>query len=485
MHESNFLKNQLTLALKNTNSRRYKNKKNIFDKNMFRTVMQAAQFRELILVNRVKKNRFLLANLVWASLAFSFVSSSMAQEATNPNAVQESSEVGDLPTVEAVRVSSTPQRARLVIDLTGVSSFAFVSLDEPKRIAIDVRASGSQSQTEGEAAGQGLIGSYSITMIGQDRLRTILMLSASAQVQQAYVLEPFADQPARLVVDIIGASDEEFLARVAADEAASANLGANGEQGEGVSGEVNLDQVSDLPGASQIQTNSRPLILIDPGHGGSDGGARASNGVREKAITLMFAEQLREVLISSGRFDVALTREGDEAVMLEERVQLARDNRADLLVSLHADSFEDNQIRGASVYIRDEQATDVLDKVLAENENKSDLLAGFGIEQLEQTEGAVVNLLVDLMRREMRRQSFSAALAIVEQLRQSVRIRRFPMRRADFFVLQSPDVPAVLVELGFLSNDLDVRNLTSEQWRKRVADAVARGIGSYFDGIKQ
>jgi len=433
----------------------------------------------------------MLIKFLLASMVVGIASTVAAQEASDTNiantqnGAQQSSEAGVLPTVEAVRVSSTPNRARLVIDLTGVSSFAFVSLDEPKRIAIDVRASGSQSETEGKAAGQGLIGSYSISMIGQDRLRTILLLSASAQVQQAYVLEPFADQPARLVVDIIGASDDEFLARVAADKAASLSLDANGQQQPEDLQEINLDQISDLPGASQIQTASRPLILIDPGHGGSDGGAITPAGVTEKEITLMFAEQLRQVLISSGRFDVALTREGDVAMMLEDRVQLARDNRADLLVSLHADSFDDPEIRGASVYIRDEQATDVLDKVLAQNENKSDLLAGFGIELLEQSEGPVVNLLVDLMRREMRRQSFSVALAIVEQLRQSVRIRRFPMRRADFFVLQSPDVPAVLVELGFLSNNLDVRNLTSEQWRNRVADAVARGIGSYFDGINR
>ena len=432
----------------------------------------------------MKKRRFWLARFLLAAIAATTVSATPAQQIVGPE-VQDSAEIENLPIVEAIRVSSTPKRARLVVDLSDVSSFAFVSLDEPKRIAVDVRASGSKSQTEGEAAGQGLIGSYSVIMIGQDRLRTILTLSSSAQVQQAYVLEPFADQPARLVVDIIGASDEEFAARVEADRIASLNLLQNDGRKQGEPGEVSLDHISDLPGASRIQSSSRPLILIDPGHGGSDEGARAPGGVREKDITLMFAEQLREVLIASGRFDVALTREGDVGVMLEERVQLARDNRADLLISLHADSFEDSEIRGASVYIRDEQATDVLDKVLAENENKADLLAGFGVAQPEQSEGVVVNLLVDLMRREMRRQSFSVALAIVEQLRQSVRIRRFPMRRADFFVLQSPDVPSILVELGFLSNELDVRNLTSEQWRKRVADAVARGIGSYFDSINR
>jgi N-acetylmuramoyl-L-alanine amidase len=194
---------------------------------------------------------------------------------------------------------------------------------------------------------------------------------------------------------------------------------------------------------------------------------------------LLFARQLQEILIASGRFDVALTRDDDTFFRLEDRVQVARQNKADLLISLHADSFEDDSIKGASVYIRDEQATDVLDKVLAENENKVDLLAGFVPPEGE--EAAVVDILVDLMRREMRRQSFAVAQALVEQLRPSVRVRRFPLRRADFFVLQSPDVPAVLLELGFLSNSSDARNLTSPEWRQRAAEAVARGLVAHFD----
>ncbi len=428
-------------------------------------------------------------HVIVAALAIlmTLISAAAGQEGEGQNSMQDQDALQALPVALAVRVSSTPQRARLVIDLSETSSFAFVSLDEPRRIAVDVRVSGSRARDRGEAAGQGLIKNYEISMIGEDRLRTTLLLSASAQVQQAYVLEPFDDQPARLVVDIIGASDEEFSARVRADrEAFLAIAGQKEDAGGNQEGQdlfrAEMDHVSDAPGASKVQSDSRPLILIDPGHGGADGGARSPDGVQEKEITLLFARELREVLIASGRFDVALTREGDVAVMLEERVQLARDNRADLLISLHADSFEDTQIRGASVYIRDEQATDVLDKVLAENENKADLLAGFGLGQSEKSEERLVDILVDLMRREMRRQSFMVGLSIVEQLRQSVRIRRFPMRRADFFVLQSPDVPSILLELGFLSNDLDVRNLKSEQWRKRVADAVARGIGAYFDG---
>ncbi|HHB82002.1 MAG TPA: N-acetylmuramoyl-L-alanine amidase, partial [Devosia sp.] len=326
------------------------------------------------------------------------------------------------------------------------------------------------------ASGTGLVSNYTVEQVTGERVRTYLALGGGAQVQQAYILEAFEAQPTRLVVDIIGASREEFLRKVEADALASSAIVASDANAA-----ETLTQEPDAPGASQIEQETRPLILIDPGHGGIDGGAETADGVREKEITLLFAQQLQEVLISSGRYDVALTRETDVAFWLEQRVQLARDNKADLLISIHADSFDDPSIRGASVYIRDEEATDVLDKVLADNENKVDLLAGF-VPNAE--EPVVVNILVELMRREMRRQSFIAANAIVEQLKPSIRVRRFPLRRADFFVLQSPDVPAVLLELGFLSNEEDTKNLISPAWRKRVAEAVARGITSFFDGAR-
>jgi N-acetylmuramoyl-L-alanine amidase len=225
---------------------------------------------------------------------------------------------------------------------------------------------------------------------------------------------------------------------------------------------------------------SRPLVVIDPGHGGIDSGAETANGIKEKDIVLAFALRLQELLVASGRFDVALTREGDTFLRLEERVALARTNKADLFISIHADSFQQPEIRGASVYTRDENATDVLDKVLADKENKTDVIAGFAMPQMAPE---VVDILLDLMRREMRHQSYAAAQAIVHQLEPSVQLRRFPVRQADFFVLQAPDVPSVLVELGFLSNADDMANLLRGEWQDRTADALARGISSYFDGL--
>jgi len=377
----------------------------------------------------------------------------------------------DLPSVPDVRVSNTPDRARLVVDLATPTEFAFVSLTDPMRIAVDVRALGYEGQASGEPGNEGLISSYAVSQIGGDRLRTTLTLNDPAQVQQAYVLDPFDDQPARLIVDLIADTRENFAERAGADREAAAGDSAS---------DVALADNSNAPGTSNVETETKPLILLDPGHGGADGGAVAGNGVQEKRITLAFARRLQEILIETGRFDVALTRDDDDFLRLEERVQLARKNRASLFVSIHADAFEDTSIRGATVYTRDEEGTDILDEVLAERENRADIVGGFAPPEAEP---AVVDLLLDLMRRQTRRQSYLAADAIMDQLRPSIYVRRFPMRRADFFVLQSPEVPSILVELGFMSNGQDVENLTSPDWRDRVAEAVARGISLYFDGL--
>ncbi|MBU1335061.1 MAG: N-acetylmuramoyl-L-alanine amidase [Alphaproteobacteria bacterium] len=372
-----------------------------------------------------------------------------------------------LPNVMDVRVSATPERARLVIDLAAKTEFALVSLSDPDRLAIDVRAATfSVPEPTGKPAGEGMIAEYVVEQAAPDRVRTMLTLSAPAQVQQAYVLDPFEGQPARLVVDVIPATAEEFAANVARDAAASAT--------------PPVADASTPAGGSELPIATRPLVVIDPGHGGIDSGAETTNGIKEKDIVLAFALRLQELLVASGRFDVALTREDDTFLRLEERVALARTNKADLFISVHADSFQQAEIRGASVYTRDENATDVLDKVLADKENKTDVIAGFAMPQMAPE---VVDILLDLMRREMRHQSFMAAQAIVHQLEPSVQLRRFPVRQADFFVLQAPDVPSVLLELGFLSNADDMANLLRGEWQDRTADALARGISSYFDGL--
>jgi N-acetylmuramoyl-L-alanine amidase len=413
----------------------------------------------------------------------------------------------ELPQVLAARVSTTPERARVVIDLSGTTEFAIVSLDEPERIAIDVKASGVPTLAPQAVAGTGIVASFTTTMAEEGRARTELTLNQPATVQQAVVLDPVGGQPARLVVDLILTSDLDFKARVAADLASSLRLrlpdgmsGASSAEDPFASTEdiPSSEEAAVLPEASSsaaapsepstapvaqapLAAGSRPLVVIDPGHGGIDNGASAPSGIHEKDITLAFALQLRDLLVKSGQFDVALTRDDDTYLTLNERVTLARQNRADLFVSLHADTFQAADIRGASIYTRDDQATDILDKVLADGENRADIVAGY---VKPDAKPAVVNILVDLMRRQARQQAFQAATDIVKAMQPSVALRRFPVRQADFFVLQAPDVPSLLIELGFMSNAADIANLEDNSWRDKVVEAISQGVSDYFTQMR-
>lgn len=381
--------------------------------------------------------------------------------ATGPRAAPES----DPPTLTGARLSTTDERARLVIDLSAPANFRFFAVGEPGRIVVEIEAGAMAFDPPPQPSAPGLVTEYHIGMVDERLARAVMMVSGPAQVQQAYVTDPAGDQPARLVVDLVPDTEAGFAASVASVEApATAPPAARAPP--------------TVAPQAPTTVEARPLIVIDPGHGGIDSGARAANGLLEKTITLRFALDLQRALVDTGKFDVALTRDSDRYVGLAQRVALARANHADLMVSIHADSFDQSGVRGASIYTRDEAATDVLDKVLAEQENKVDLVAGFSPPEADD---AVVDILVDLMRREVRRRAYRVADSIVDELERSVTMRQFPLRRAGFLVLQAPEVPSILVELGFLSNPDDISNLATEGWRERVAAALARGIEDYFD----
>ena len=418
-----------------------------------------------------------------------------------------------LPEVLAARVTTTAERGRLVLDLSASTEFAIVSLDDPERIAVDVKASNVAITTPSAVSGSGIVASFTTTMEESGRARAELTLSQPAVVQQAYVLDPIGDQPARLVVDLITTTDEDFKARAAADRVNSISRivnedAASGEPGSAAAASSETSSAapppsseaapSSTPSSSEATSSSsaqpssatavpsattggsRPLVVIDPGHGGIDNGASAPSGIHEKDITLAFALQLRDLLVASGHFDVAMTREDDTYLSLNERVDLARQNKADLFISLHADTFQEADIRGASIYTRDERATDILDKVLADGENHADIVAGYVQPDVQP---AVVDLLVDLMRRQVRRQAYLAAQDVVKAMQPSVTLRRFPVRQADFFVLQAPDVPSMLIELGFMSNNADIANLENTDWRNPVVTAIANGVDAFFKDI--
>jgi N-acetylmuramoyl-L-alanine amidase len=220
------------------------------------------------------------------------------------------------------------------------------------------------------------------------------------------------------------------------------------------------------------------MVVIDAGHGGVDPGA-LGNGVMEKNITLAVALALKKELLATGRYRVTLTRETDVYIPLRDRFKIARDNGADLFISLHADSHNDPFMRGASIYTLSETASDSEAADLANQENKSDIIAGV---DLSKQSGMVTDILIDLAQRDTINQSNAFATLLVSELKDDTLMLEHSHRSAGFAVLKAPDVPSVLIEMGYISSNKDEQLLTDKQHQLRLAKAIRRAIDDFFSG---
>ena len=233
-----------------------------------------------------------------------------------------------------------------------------------------------------------------------------------------------------------------------------------------------------LPAVKRAQQSGkdRLLVVLDPGHGGVDPGAER-DGLSEKDLMLRFARELRETLVRAGGFDVALTRESDDFVALERRVAIAHELGADVFISLHADALSAGRAEGATVYTLSDSASDEASAALAERHNRANILAGV---DLTESDDVVADVLIDLARMETGPRSERLAQVIRLGLRQQgLPLHSRPLRQAGFSVLKSPDIPSVLVELGFLSSDRDRDNLGDPDWRARMAAGIRDALGAW------
>ena len=223
-------------------------------------------------------------------------------------------------------------------------------------------------------------------------------------------------------------------------------------------------------------TNALPLIVIDAGHGGKDSGALGVNKVQEKHITLAMAKAIRDALQKTGRYRAALTRDDDRYILLPERVNIARKMKADLFVSIHADSNPVPSARGLSIYTVSETASDAESQALAERENKSDIIGGLDLNTADKD---VANILIDLTQHETSIKSADFADALVASMNPKIIRLEGTHRFAGFRVLKAPDVASVLIELGFLSNSADEQLLQSEAYRQLVSASVVKGVDRF------
>jgi N-acetylmuramoyl-L-alanine amidase len=302
-------------------------------------------------------------------------------------------------------------------------------------------------------------------------------------VVSSYRYGLFAPGRSRIVVDLAGPAIVDGIeTRTRRDGATLLAIGFRRTEREAFrKAAVANDPVPALRKALPVEAgDSRPLIIVDAGHGGTDPGAISKTGVQEKDIVFGFANSLAERLKSSGRYRVSMTRDRDVFVPLGERVRVAREAKADLFISIHADSISAApQVKGATIYTGSEKATDAESAKLAERENKADAAAG-----TESTIGPadVSDILQELTLRETRGFSAGFAHRLMGQLSPVMEMSTKPHREAGFVVLRSPDVPSVLVELGYLSSKSDLEKLQSEEWRANVTGSMAKAVDLFFTG---
>lgn len=231
------------------------------------------------------------------------------------------------------------------------------------------------------------------------------------------------------------------------------------------------------PAAPTVKENKKPLIVIDPGHGGQDPGALGVSEAREKNVTLAMAKAVREGLLRTGRYRVILTRDNDTYIPLQGRVDIGRRAKADVFISLHADSNPRPEARGLSVYTLSETASDDEAGALAERENKSDIIAGLDLNTADED---VASILIDLTQRETMNKSAILADTLVENLHPKINKLTSTHRFAGFRVLKAPDVPSVLIEMGFLSNQSDERLLQSKEYESVLTASIIKGLDAYM-----
>ena len=360
-------------------------------------------------------------------------------------------------TVFDMRIVGDTERTRFVVDLQKSPDFNVRRLANPNRLVIDLPEVEFAASAE-PGGGRGLVSDYRFGLIAVGKARIVLDLSAPVEIMSEFVLDPVEPEPARLVVDLVPATQQAFEAAALED----------------VPERSELARAPVEPGPRRAV--GRPVVVIDPGHGGIDAGATGVGGLIEKDVTLEFSLELARQLREGGGIEPMLTRDGDTFLSLTERVEIARRRQAALFVSVHADSVKEDYVRGATVYTLSEDASDALAAAMAERENRSDILAGLA---LDDQPDEVVDILFDLARRETRNLSVRFAKSLVDEMDGEVPLNSNPWRRASFKVLTAPDVPSVLLELGYLSNPDDEKLFRSPEWPRNKAAIVAEAIEDF------
>ncbi len=379
--------------------------------------------------------------------------------------------------VTDVRVGVHGKTTRMVLDLTKKVNFKVFALSKPYRIVIDLPEVGWRLPSRPLPKGIGLLKNLRYGLFRPGTTRIVLDVDESPNIERSFLLRQESKSGYRLVVDL-GFLNTNTTKKMHTKDLSQDQL--NSIQ--------TMTQEKDLSGQS-VQKNQilpkkipKRIIFIDPGHGGVDSGAIGASGTYEKHIVLAMAKQLQSLMNKTGKFKAFLTRKRDVFVPLRERVARARNGGAELFISIHADATKNPKTGGFSVYTLSERASDEETAALADKENKADLIAGINFKE-ETSE--ISNILIDLTRREAMNQSAKFAIRLVRQMRHHTKLLRNTHRFAGFAVLKAPDVPSVLVELGFLSNRNDEKALKNRKYREKLAKGIVQAVSNYFSTTEE
>lgn len=374
-------------------------------------------------------------------------------------------EPADPLAVYAARIVGDRARTRIVLEFDRKPEIAVRYIARPDRIVVDLPST-VFTFPEADLEARGLFRDIRYGSMDADSARLVLTADRPARLVASEVMANESGTGYRLVLDaeMVSQQDFEKLVNDQSWMTASVDATATAQRGDRV-------------GQSEPAAPGAFVIAIDAGHGGIDAGATgAATKTQEKEITLAFAKALFDRLKGEPGIEAFLVREGDEFLSLSERVTIARQRGANLLISFHADTLRQSNIRGATVYTISDKASDRMAADLAERENLSDAVGGVS-DTGEPAE--VSDILLDLTRRETQAFSISMADSVVRSFEGQVALINNPHRYAGFRVLQAHDVPSILLELGFLSNKEDEKLLLDPAWRVKIADLLAAAIRRY------
>ena len=353
--------------------------------------------------------------------------------------------------IDSLRIWPAPDHTRLVFDLSGPVEHKVFSLDNPKRLVIDISDVRLTTQLEALDLANTPISQLRSAVRNKKDLRVVLDLSSDIY-PRSFLLRPNEQYGHRLVVDLVLPENQQKNQQPVAKK------------------------------TTQAKQQRQIVIAIDPGHGGEDPGAIGPSGTREKNVVWAISKELAKIIEQDPAFKPVLTRTGDYYIGLRQRVDVARNARADLFVSIHADAYRLPQPQGSSVYVISQRgASSESARWLADSENRADLIGGVeGVLTLGDKDETLAGVLVDLSMTATLSESFKVGSRVLKNLGQVNTLHKRDVEQAGFLVLKSPDMPSMLIEAGFISNPQEERRLRDLAYQRKLAQQIARAIKDYF-----